>query len=76
MDNDYKAGILFILVIILFFVITSCNYVKKNELRELMEDKLVDEFLTVSLYLEGEEYSREEALDAFNTIEKELNKLY
>lgn len=76
MDNDFKYGVIFILVLVLIFVFLSSTRVKKNDIRDLMEDKLIDDFNVVSSYLEGEDYTREEALDAFNTIEEELNKLY
>ena len=75
-DNDFKYGVIFILVLVLIFVFLSSTRVKKNDIRDLMEDKLIDDFNVVSSYLEGEDYTREEALDAFNTIEEELNKLY
>ena len=76
MDNDFKYGVIFILVLVLIFVFLSSTRVKKNDIRDLLEDKLIDDFNVVSSYLEGEDYTREEALDAFNTIEEELNKLY
>lgn len=68
--------VLSVFIIVLLFVLSSCNRVKRSDIRDLMEDKLVDEFLIVSLYLEGQEYTRSEAEDAFNTIVTELNKLY
>jgi len=77
MDNGFKEYVIFLLLIVLFFVVTSCNYVKKSELRDLMEDELVDEFTTLDLYFNYDDsISYREARDAFNTIESELNKLY
>jgi len=77
MDNGFKEYVIFLLLIVLFFVVTSCNYVKKSELRDLMEDELVDEFTTLNLYFDYDDsISYREARDAFNKIESELDKLY
>ena len=76
MDNNLTKAIIIIVIAALIIFLVTGRSVQKNDIRELMEDELVDEFLTVSLYLEGQENNREEALDAFNTIEQELSKLY
>lgn len=75
--SDYKAGILFILVFILFITLNSCTSVNKSEIRELIEDKLVDDFTALDLYFDYDDsISFLEARDAFERIETELNKLY
>ena len=67
--------LLAIMLVFMLLLLSSCMYSRKD-IQDLMEDELVDEFLIVSLYLEGEEYTRSEARDAFETIVDTLNKMY
>ena len=73
-----KTDIVIIFVIIgIVVLLFSGVFVRKSDIRELIEEKLVDEFTIVSGYLDGDdEYTMTDAHDAFSTIEQELNRLY
>lgn len=73
-----KTDILIIIVIIGIVVfLFSGVFVRRSDIQELIDEKLIDQFTIVNSYLDGDdEYSRKDAQDAFITIEQELNKLY
>ncbi|MBP5727061.1 MAG: hypothetical protein J6Y48_08295 [Clostridia bacterium] len=73
-----KTDILIIIVIIGIVVfLFSGVFVRRSDIQELIDEKLIDQFSIVSFYLDGDdEYTRQEAQDAFSTIRHELDKLY
>ncbi|MCR5566174.1 MAG: hypothetical protein K6F61_04930 [Clostridiales bacterium] len=74
--SSFEVIAAFVAILLVVFLFRSI-FIRKDDIHDLIENDLSEQFSIVRSYLEDAgDYTRRQALYAFDTIETKLDKLY